>query len=272
MGSNPFLTESVLKTILASNSKLKDFMSLNSLSCTAKMDGLEYYVSGSKINPYDGDLIVTVKWTTDRLKNFGTELFQLDAQSFAKDKKRRSATALLANSIIALYFASSTKICTSRHLKFGFPKLNGKDFETVDEVVVPSGLTNAVKHGTLQKKYLAKAFSFTMNMLPTQIVDESIHADWKLPYGFDRLADLSFAWLRKIWSAWGAVYEFHAAAPCGPGIYAWPAGGQDTIPLKMPSLNRRLATAAMHDTMYPKLAETLDGDDILEAVFNSHKH
>lgn len=254
-------------TLLDTNSRLKDFIIQKQLECKPNGDGLTFCIAKDEMNPTESEPIVTVRWTRDlthHLKSIDTESFPADPVDFFNNKDFRAVTTLLAYSIMALYLAAGTGISTSKHIKVGFPQLKYQEFETASNVV-PKHLREAVTLGTVPLKLAERAFSFTMAMLPSHIVDGNVSPHWVFPK-FDQLADVSFVWLQTRWTSWSTVYEFHEAAPCGKGIYAWAAGGQKTKPLSVQIKNNGLAIAAIHDKIYKTTNWNLKNGDIFEAV------
>ena len=267
MASKAYLTDSSLQTFLNTNTRLRDFITRKQLVCRPNRDGLTFCFAGDNSTSTASERIVTVWWTrevTQRLKIVGTESFPEDLDDFCQNKNCKALTTLLAYSIMALYLAASTAVSSSKHIKTGFPKLGNQEFKTATDIV-PRQLREAVKSGTIPIELAKQAFSFTMTMLPSHVVDGNISPQWVFPQ-FDELADVSYVWLRTRWTAWSIVYQFHKAAPCGECIYAWAGGGQETKPLNVQIKSNSLAVAAMHDGIYPEKADCFKNRNILDVV------
>ena len=267
MAWKTYVTDSSLKKFLDTNSTLKDFIVQKQLVCRSHRDGMRFCLVKNETNSTEADPIVTVRWTrkvTRHLKNMESESFPADLADFYKNTDCRAVTTVLAYSIMALYLATGTELSTSKHIKVGFPQLGDQKFESAS-AIVPQRLMEAVIGGAVPMELAKRSFSFKMTMLPSHVVDGNICPHWAFPK-LDELADLSYVWLRTRWTSWSIVYEFHESAPCGKGIYAWAAGGQETVPLNVQIKKNCLAIAAMHDNIYPNKGNNFKNEGIFENV------
>lgn len=259
--AKPNLTRSTLKVILDSNSKLTDFMEQNNLDFMPCKDGITFCTCKAKTNCEECEPVVTIRWakgTTSRLKKFRFESFQVDLEEFASNRHYMTATSVVAKSIMALYLAACTEIWAS-------PFIKKWDFQTnqfkADAML--STLREAIYCGDIPKESVDKSFFFKTNRLPSQIVDDVC---WNVSADFERLADLSFVWLRNRWCTWANCIEFHEAAPCGEGIYdsAFAEPGPEPLNYVIHESNAKFAIAAMHDVVYSREVQTFKNEDIFD--------
>ena len=256
----PNLTKSTLKVIIDSNSKLVGFMEQNNLNFIPCRDGITFCTDKSGMNCKPA---VTVRWargSTSRLKRFGVESFQVDPEEFSKNWHYMTATAVVAKSIMALYLAACPEICASPFVK----KWSSQTNQPVASAVL-STLREAINCGDVPEESVTKAFFFKPNMLPSQIVD---NFGWNVPEDFERLADLSFVWLRNRWNTWANCIEFHEADPCGKRIYdsAFTEPSPEPLSYVIHECSAIVAIAAMHDNIYSKEIEEFKNEDIFDVV------
>ena len=264
--SKLLVSKNSLKVILGSNTSLRDFMIQNDLGCEPGVDRLIFNYSKDGMNYSNSTPFVTIWWNTIMLKQFSIKLLQLDEKQLTK--RCSAATALLAKSILALYLAAGTKILASKHAKFGYRGLKDRNVESKTNMnIMPKALRTGVEAGELSRKSVEQVFSFNANILPSRVVNGTVSDDWILSKQFERLADLSYIWLRKNWNSWCNCFQFHAAAPCGKDIYDMTAIQGDHLRLKI-DIDDDEAKVAMHDALFFKDANQLKNDDILRAVCN----
>lgn len=194
--SKLLVSKKSLKVILDSNTLLRDCMIQNDLGCDPGVDRLIFHYSKDGMNYSNGTPFVTIWWNTIMLKQFNIKLLQLEEKQFAK--RCTVATALLAKSILALYLATGTKILASKHAKFGYQGLKNQHVESkANANIVPKALRTGVETRELSRKSVEQVFSFNADILPSRVVNGTESDDWILPKQFERLADLSYIWLRK---------------------------------------------------------------------------
>lgn len=259
----PSVTRSTLKVIIDSNCKLVDFMKCNNLDFIPCRDGITFCTYKSGMHCEECKPAVTIRWargTTGRLKRFGVESFQVGPEEFCKNREHVTATAIVAKSIMALYLAACTEICASPFVK----KWSSQTDKPVASAVL-STLREAINCGDVPEESVDKAFFFKTNMLPSQIVD---NFGWNVSADFERLADLSFVWLRNMWNTWANCIEFHEASPCGKRIYdsAFAEPSPEPLNYVIDDCSVKVAIAAMHDKIYSKELEEFKNEDIFDVV------
>lgn len=261
--AKPILTKSTLKVILDSNSKLIDFMIQNNLDFMPCSDGITFCIAEDGLKHEECTPAVTIRLTVDnsyRLNRLGIESFKVDPEEFFRNPDCRAATALVAKSIMALYLAACTDIWTSPYVKNWSPQANISSADTM-----LSTLRKAISCGEISKESINRAFFFKMNKLPSQIVD---NFGWNVSAGFERLADLSFVWLRNRWTTRANCIEFHEAAPCGKGIYDSAFSEPSTEPLNyvIHKSSDLVAIAAMHDKIYSEIFGSFNNVDVFDTI------